>query len=57
MYFDEITYLPSSVQSKIAKVLQENGFHRVGGNQKIDIDIRFLVVVPKMFPFIERRSF
>lgn len=52
MYFDEITYLPSSVQSKIAKVLQENGFHRVGGNQKIDIDIRFLASSSENVPFL-----
>lgn len=39
---DEIAQLPLPVQSKIVKVLQEQAFSRIGSDQKIEIDIRFL---------------
>ncbi|MBY0282084.1 MAG: sigma-54 dependent transcriptional regulator [Alphaproteobacteria bacterium] len=42
VFLDEITQLPLPVQSKIVKVLQEQAFFRIGSDQKIDIDIRFL---------------
>lgn len=42
VFLDEITQLPLPVQSKIVKVLQEHAFSRIGSDQKIDIDIRFL---------------
>ena len=42
VFLDEITQLPLPVQSKIVKVLQEQAFSRIGSDQKIDIDIRFL---------------
>ncbi len=42
LYFDEITQLPLPIQAKVVKVLHENAFYRVGSEQKIDIDVRFL---------------
>ncbi|MBY0462016.1 MAG: sigma-54 dependent transcriptional regulator [Alphaproteobacteria bacterium] len=42
VFLDEIAQLPLPVQSKIVKVLQEQAFFRIGSDQKIDIDIRFL---------------
>ncbi len=42
LYFDEITQLPLPIQAKLVHVLHENIFSRVGSDQKIDIDVRFL---------------
>ena len=42
VFLDEIAQLPLPVQSKIVKVLQEQAFSRIGSDQKIEIDVRFL---------------
>jgi len=42
IFLDEITQIPLPVQSKIVKVLQEQAFFRLGSDQKIEIDTRFL---------------
>lgn len=42
VFFDEITQLPLPIQGKIIKMLQDNSFYRVGGDQKIEVDIRFI---------------
>lgn len=42
IYFDEITQLTLPFQSKLVKVLSEHAFTRVGGTEKINIDIRFI---------------
>lgn len=42
LYFDEITQIPLPIQNKIVRLLQEQNFSRVGGQQKIDVDVRFI---------------
>ena len=42
IYFDELTQLPLPLQTRLVKVLQEQAFTRVGGTEKISIDIRFI---------------
>lgn len=42
VFFDEITQLPLPTQAKLIKTLQDNSFYRIGGEQKIEVDIRFL---------------
>ncbi|MES2607944.1 MAG: sigma-54 dependent transcriptional regulator [Pseudomonadota bacterium] len=42
VYFDELTQLPLPLQSRLVKVLQEQAFTRVGGTEKIAIDVRFI---------------
>lgn len=42
LYFDEITQIPLPVQNKLVRLLQEQTFTRVGGNTKIDVDVRFI---------------
>ncbi|MES2252647.1 MAG: sigma-54 dependent transcriptional regulator [Pseudomonadota bacterium] len=42
VYFDELTQLPLPLQSRLVKILQEQAFTRVGGTEKIAIDVRFI---------------
>ncbi len=42
LYFDEIADMPLGTQSKILRVLVDQRFTRVGGSDKIDVDIRVI---------------
>ncbi len=42
LYFDEIADMPLGTQSKILRVLVDQRFARVGGSEKIDVDIRVI---------------
>jgi two-component system nitrogen regulation response regulator NtrX len=41
IFIDEITQIPLPIQARLVKVLQEQSFCRLGGTQKIEVDIRF----------------
>lgn len=47
IFLDEIAELELSVQSKILRVLQEREVVRIGGNEKIKLDIRVIVATHK----------
>ncbi len=40
IYFDEVADMPPGTQSKILRVLVDQQFQRVGGNDKVRVDIR-----------------
>jgi len=42
LLLDEIADLPLETQGKIVRVLQEQTFHRVGGTQKVAVDVRVI---------------
>ena len=42
LYFDEVADMPLGTQSKILRVLVEQRFQRVGGSDKVDVDIRVI---------------
>jgi DNA-binding NtrC family response regulator len=42
LFLDEIGDMPLSTQAKILRVLQERAFQRVGGEEKIEVDVRVL---------------
>lgn len=42
IFLDEIGELPIKMQSKLLRVIQENGFMRVGGREFIPIDVRYI---------------
>ena len=42
IYFDEIADLPEGTQSKILRVLVEQKFQRVGGSDKVQVDLRVI---------------
>jgi two-component system nitrogen regulation response regulator NtrX len=42
IYFDEIADLPAGTQSKILRVLVDQKFQRVGGSDKVQVDLRVI---------------
>ncbi|GGL79974.1 nitrogen assimilation response regulator NtrX [Wenxinia marina] len=42
VYFDEIADMPSGTQSKILRVLTDQSFQRVGGTDKVQVDLRVI---------------
>ncbi|MEO6549818.1 MAG: sigma-54 dependent transcriptional regulator [Ferruginibacter sp.] len=47
IFLDEIAELDLSLQSKILRVLQEREIIRVGGNEKVKLDVRLIVATHK----------
>jgi len=47
LFLDEIGDLPIHLQPKILRVLQENAFTRIGGNDVIEIDVRLIAATNK----------
>jgi DNA-binding NtrC family response regulator len=47
LFLDEIAELDPSVQSKLLRVLQERELVRVGGSEKIPLDVRLIVATHK----------
>lgn len=50
IFLDEIAELDLSLQSKILRVLQEREVTRVGGHEKIALDVRLIVATHKNLP-------
>jgi len=42
IFLDEISLLTPDLQGKLLRVLQERSFERVGGNRKIEVDVRVI---------------
>ena len=42
LYFDEVADMPIGTQSKILRVLVDQQFHRVGGSDKVRVDMRVI---------------
>ena len=42
IYFDEVADMPGGTQSKILRVLVDQQFQRVGGNDKVRVDLRVI---------------
>ena len=42
IYFDEVADMPAGTQSKILRVLTEQAFQRVGGTEKVRVDLRVI---------------
>jgi transcriptional regulator with PAS, ATPase and Fis domain len=47
IFLDEIGDMPSSLQAKILRAIQEKEFYRVGGSQTIKVDVRFVASTNK----------
>ncbi|MDP2861671.1 MAG: sigma-54 dependent transcriptional regulator, partial [Desulfobacterales bacterium] len=47
IFMDEIGDMPIATQAKLLRVLQEKEFERVGGNQTIRVDVRFIAATNK----------
>ena len=47
IFLDEVGDIPPSIQVKLLRVLQEHQFERVGGTDKIDVDVRIIAATNK----------
>lgn len=47
LFLDEIGDMPLETQAKLLRVLQERQFERVGGNETISVDVRFIAASNK----------
>ncbi|HTQ70488.1 MAG TPA: sigma-54 dependent transcriptional regulator [Acidocella sp.] len=47
LLLDEVSELPLEMQSKIARVLQDQSFERIGGTTRVKVDIRVLATTVK----------
>jgi transcriptional regulator with GAF, ATPase, and Fis domain len=47
IFLDEIGDMPLATQAKLLRILQEKEFERVGGNQTIRVDVRFIAATNK----------
>ena len=47
LLLDEIADLPLETQAKILRVLQDQGFTRPGGNNRVDVDVRVIAASAK----------
>lgn len=50
IYFDEVAEMPSGTQSKILRVLTEQQFTRVGGADKVRVDLRVISSTTRDLP-------
>ncbi len=58
LFLDEIGDMPTAMQTKLLRVLQEGEIERVGGDRAVAVDVRVLVATHRDLPaLVERGSF
>ncbi|MCX4246683.1 sigma-54-dependent Fis family transcriptional regulator [Paraliomyxa miuraensis] len=58
VFFDEIGELPLPVQGTLLRVLQERRFERIGGHQRVDVDVRVIAATNRdLEVMVERGEF
>ena len=58
IFLDEIGELPLAVQAKILRVMEERAFERVGGLERIQVDVRILVATNRdLHQAVEQKRF
>ena len=58
IFLDEISNMPSSLQVKLLRVLQEREFERIGDNQPIQVDVRVVAATNKNIKeLVEKQEF
>jgi two-component system response regulator AtoC len=58
LFLDEIGELPSPMQAKLLRALQENSIQRVGGERPVKVDVRIVAATNRdLKEMVERREF
>jgi len=58
IFLDEISNMPSSLQVKLLRILQEREFERIGDNQSIPVDVRVVAATNKdIKELVEKEEF
>lgn len=58
LFLDDVDDIPLEVQTKLLRFLQDSTFERVGGVEKIRVDIRFVAATKKSLPeLVEQGKF
>ncbi len=58
VFLDEIGELPAEMQVKLLRVIQQNVFYRVGGNESIKVDVRIIAATHRdLEDMIAKRQF
>jgi len=47
LFLDEVGDMSSEAQAKILRILQERSFHRVGGNESVEVNVRVIAATNK----------
>jgi DNA-binding NtrC family response regulator len=47
IFLDEVGDIPQAIQVKLLRILQEHQFERVGGTEKIEVDVRIIAATNK----------
>ena len=47
LFLDEVGDMSSEAQAKILRILQEKNFHRVGGNEPVEVNVRVIAATNK----------
>lgn len=58
LFLDEVSEIPTNVQVKLLRFLQERNFERVGGNETVEVDVRVVAASNRdLAAMVERREF
>lgn len=57
LFIDHIEDMPLPIQARFLKMIQENAFQRVGGADKISVDVRFVAASTKIEETLREGSF
>ena len=50
LFLDEVADMPLETQAKIVRVLQDQHFTRIGGNERVDVDVRIVAATNQNLP-------
>ncbi len=56
LFLDEVADMPPETQAKIVRVLQDQHFTRLGGTERIDVDVRVIAATNQDLPELMRQG-
>jgi two-component system nitrogen regulation response regulator NtrX len=56
LFLDEVADMPLETQAKIVRVLQDQNFTRLGGSERIDVDIRVIAATNQNLPDLMKQG-